>query len=125
MYKQKMPRKSQSQVIASKTRRNNFYLTYIHSDIWRKKSYEIRKLTGNRCVVFPWLLARHSHHLHYKNLGKELPIRDCVPVSKIAHWFLHWDLFWKLLNVRAIVNLYLRTVCVFIVIPLGFIWRKK
>jgi hypothetical protein len=45
-------------------------------------------LLGRDCVL-PVLRAHHCHHLHYRNLGHELPIRDIVPLHRITHDVVH------------------------------------
>jgi hypothetical protein len=71
------------------TKYSTQYLTYIKSIAWRKKSKKCRDLNRNRCVLYPWLKSNHTHHLHYRNLESELPIRDTVPLSEDAHNLIH------------------------------------
>jgi hypothetical protein len=87
--------------------RSNLYKTYIVSPEWRAKSNRCIALTRKRCILFPWLRARHTHHLTYRNLTKEIPIRDTVPLSKCAHWLVHLPIFWKS-GLRPFVNWILR-----------------
>mgnify|MGYP001791186419 CR=1 FL=1 len=94
------------------------YLNYIQSKKWREKSNKCLVSTKKHCVLFPWLKARHSHHLTYRNLGDEKLIRDIVPLSKTAHSIIHWYILWgngrrKRYMLRPYVNCYLRfcTLC--------------
>jgi hypothetical protein len=86
---------------------SNQYLTYVHSPEWKNKSKSCQQLTKNHCVVFPWLKSNHCHHLTYKNLKNEIPIRDTVPLSKTAHSIIHWGIFWKT-PLRLPINYLLR-----------------
>lgn len=97
----------------SKPKHSNFYKSYIISPEWRVKSKACIMKTKNRCVLLPFMLARHTHHLTYKNLGKEMFIRDIVPLSKVAHKLVHFDIFWKT-PLRPLVNLYLRFICLIV-----------
>jgi len=65
------------------------YSFYIRSPQWREKSSNFRTMTGGRCVLLPWLSADDAHHLTYKNLENEKYLRDCVPLSRIAHNWVH------------------------------------
>lgn len=87
---------------------SNEYRAYINSEKWREKSKSCLAETGKVCCFFPFLTARHSHHMTYTNLKHEIPIRDIVPVSKFAHWIIHWPILWDLRPIRALVNCYLR-----------------
>lgn len=97
--------------------RSKEYQTYIISQKWRSKSSKCQAMTGKRCVLFPWLRSRHAHHLTYKNLEHEIPVRDIVPLSKAAHWIVHLPILWRFCNkvspVRVLVNLVLRSLFVF------------
>lgn len=102
------------------------YHSYIHSQKWHRRADWINSLFFNQCIVtssalmaipvyllglkplaialgllFAWTLgkASHTHHLTYRNMGHELPVRDCVPLSKAAHWIIHLYPFWKVLRV--------------------------
>lgn len=83
------------------------YRRYMRSPKWRKKSDFAKWLTRRRCVVFPWLRATNSHHLTYRNLEHELPVRDIVPLSELAHWIFGSWLFRKTL-LRVPTNYLLR-----------------
>jgi hypothetical protein len=48
----------------------------------RKRTFA---LSGGRCCVFPWLRANDLDHLSYFRLSREQPLRDVVPLSRIAH----------------------------------------
>lgn len=65
------------------------YQSYIRSRDWYSKSANFQSRTGNRCALFPWLTATDAHHLTYKNLGNEMYVRDCVPLSRYAHNLIH------------------------------------
>jgi hypothetical protein len=83
------------------------YYIYINSPRWKEKSGRCQALTKKHCVVFPWAKSSHCHHMTYKNFQKEMPLRDTVPLSKTAHWIVHWWIFWKT-PLRPLVNLFLR-----------------
>lgn len=59
---------------------------------------------GRDCVL-PLLPAHHADHLHYRNLGHELPIRDIVPLHRKVH-----DVVGKIRKtpLRPLLTLYLR-----------------
>lgn len=86
---------------------SNEYLVWIKSPLWREKSKSTQRLTGNYCVLFPWLKSRHCHHLTYRNMTKEKAFRDCVPLSITAHKLVHLRVFWKS-PLRTPVNYLLR-----------------
>jgi len=86
---------------------SNKYLTYIRAPEWYAKSKKCQSLTRHHCVLFPWLKSRHCHHLTYRNLTKEVPLCDTVPLSKSAHQLIHLPLFWKTF-LRPSVNWLLR-----------------
>jgi hypothetical protein len=86
---------------------SNQYLAYIHSTKWKHKSKHCQQLTKYHCIIFPWLRSNHAHHLTYHNLENEIPVRDIVPLSKIAHSIVHYSLFWKT-RLRPLVNVLLR-----------------
>jgi len=65
------------------------YSFYIRSPQWREKASNFRTMTGGRCVLLPWLSANDAHHLTYKNLESEKYLRDCVPLSRTAHNWVH------------------------------------
>jgi hypothetical protein len=96
------------------------YYIYINSPEWREKSKRCQVLTKNHCVVFPWLKSRHCHHMIYRNFQKEMPLRDTVPLSKIAHSIIHWWIFWKT-PLRPWVNAILRILLIFWVLFWFFI----
>jgi hypothetical protein len=89
----------------------NEYLEYIYSPEWRIKSKQVQRLTFNHCILFPWMKSNHAHHLTYKNLKKELPIRDIIPVSKCAHDIIHRPILWKT-PLRFLVNFLLRSLMI-------------
>jgi hypothetical protein len=63
------------------------YRNYINSDQWRKgwrRGLTMQLLLG-RDAICPLLKAHHADHLHYKNLTRELPLRDLVPLNKTIH----------------------------------------
>lgn len=91
---------------------SNKYKTYIISDEWRAKSRNVRDLTNNHCVLFPWMKANHAHHLTYQNMENEIPVRDIIPLSKTAHSIVHWRIFWKT-RLRIWMNLILRLLAIF------------
>jgi hypothetical protein len=88
------------------------YYVYIRSEQWHQKSKTCHWLTKKHCIVFPWLQSRDIHHLTYRNLQKEFPLRDTVPLSKFAHWITHWWIFWKT-PLRPLVNTALRLLLIF------------
>ncbi len=98
------------------------YLAYINSRKWKTRSKEIRLINGNRCILFPWLKSNETHHMTYRNLKKELLIRDVVPLSRFAHKLIHSKIFWKT-GLRPWVNYYLRFCTVISIIFWGFIHK--
>lgn len=98
--------------------RSQKYYQYINSPKWKEKSKSCQQLTNNHCVVFFWLKSKNTHHLTYKNLGNEIPVRDLVPLSLIAHWFVHLAIFWKT-PLRKLTNIFLRLLMIIWV----FFWR--
>lgn len=70
------------------------YHAYIRSTPWYKRRREAFKLWKGRCALLPFLKAENYHHLTYDNLGHEYPIRDCIPLSRFAHWLVHRKCFW-------------------------------
>lgn len=84
------------------------YYNYIYSDIWKDKSKVFKKLFLGRCVLFPWLKGKHSHHLTYNNFQNEVYWVDCLPLSETAHALIHLPFLWKIRVVRGLINLYLR-----------------
>jgi hypothetical protein len=101
--------------------RSNEYNVYIVSETWRLKSKNCRDLNRNRCVLFPWLKSNHAHHLYYRNMKYELPIRDIVPLSKIAHNLVHCKIlgitpFWGKSPLRVLLSNILRVFYVFSII---------
>ena len=65
------------------------YSFYVRSPQWRKKASNFRTMTGGRCSLLPWLASTDAHHLTYKNLQNEIFLRDCVPLSRTAHAWVH------------------------------------
>lgn len=65
------------------------YYDYINSTIWKDKSARFRRYTAGRCGIFPWLKASDAHHLTYDNFRDECYIKDCIPVSRFVHDFIH------------------------------------
>ena len=94
---------------------NDYYLNYLNSPTWQKKSRWVRGLTRNRCCLFPFLRANQAHHLTYylilhwgwNNFGFELPVAHLVSVSETAHKIVHYRWLWKQ-PVRFFINTYLR-----------------
>jgi len=84
------------------------YLNYINSSEWKDKSKKCQFLTRKHCILFPWLSSRHTHHMTYRNMKSEIPIRDTVALSVTAHKIVHWRIFWKNKKVRPYVNYFLR-----------------
>lgn len=80
------------------------YTNWINSQEWKTKSKKCQQLTRKHCILFPWLSSRHCHHLHYRNMTTEIPIRDIVALSVTAHKIIHWSLFWKNKKVRPYIN---------------------
>jgi hypothetical protein len=65
------------------------YQKYIKSDSWRSRRPFIMALMLGRDTILPILPAHDCDHITYKNLGYELPLRDCVPLNKITHrWII-------------------------------------
>lgn len=104
------------------------YHFYINSAQWKAKSRNCQKLSGNWCILFPWLRSRDCHHMTYRNMGGEIPVRDTVPLSKTAHWLVHLPVLWRIGNkvspVRVLVNYVLRSLFLFWII-LSFFTRGE
>lgn len=92
--------------------RSPTYYLYINSPEWKARSKRCQALTKNHCVIFFWAKSRHCHHMTYRNFQKEIALRDTVPLSKFAHWIVHWWIFWKT-PLRPWVNFLLRSLLVF------------
>mgnify|MGYP001794131465 FL=1 len=84
------------------------YINWINSSEWKAKSKKCQGLTRKHCILFPWLKSRHCHHLTYRNMKQEIPVRDTVALSVTAHKIIHWRIFWKVKKVRPYVNYFLR-----------------
>lgn len=84
------------------------YLNWINSTEWKAKSRKCQGLTRKHCILFPWLKSRHCHHLTYRNMKSEIPIRDTVALSVTGHKIIHWRVFWKNKKVRPYINCFLR-----------------
>lgn len=81
------------------------------SQLWRFCRWLcMAPLLGRDCVC-PILQAKDVHHLHYRNLGHELPIRDVVPLHRVTHRLVE-GIFEKLFG-RLAVNQFLRCCYVF------------
>lgn len=83
------------------------YYKRINSPEWRKLSKSVIASVNGRCVLLPFLKAKHTHHMTYRHLGHEKPLRDVVPLSKPSHDLIHTWLFWKT-PLRGVVNAWLR-----------------
>lgn len=100
---------------------SNEYSAYIVSPEWRKKSNKFIAKTGRRCVILPWKIATHSHHLTYQNLQREWYIRDCIPLSKTAHNWVHNGFLGKWMwddrkGRRRVMNFVLRLMAVVVTV---------
>ena len=73
---------------------------------WRMIRRLTFALTLGRDVLFPFLKAENADHLHYKNLGHELPLLDLVPLHKSTHFVVTWLRRW---GFKVPVNFVLRT----------------
>jgi len=62
-------------------------------------------LSWGRDCIFPLLPAQQVDHLHYKNLGRELPFIDVVPLHARTHTIVT-EL--RRLGLRLPVNMFLR-----------------
>lgn len=96
------------------------YRSYINSPQWKQKSAHCQAMSKRHCIVFFWLRSRHCHHLTYRNLQKEIPVRDTVPLSVTAHQLIHLPLLWKT-GARPFVNLVLRVLFIFWMIIFFFV----
>ena len=83
------------------------YRAHLQSYAWQAHARSCLALTRRRCVLFPFMRASECHHLHYRNLGREVPVMDTVPLSWAAHQIIHFPLFW-FPPVRIAVNAWLR-----------------
>ena len=95
------------------------YKEYIKSSEWRAKTANYQRRSGGRCVLLPWLFSNSSHHLSYRNLGHEEYIRDCIPISNVAHQWIHFSSigswFWdkdKARLRRSLMNFVLRLMAI-------------
>jgi hypothetical protein len=91
------------------------YESHLRSAAWQVHARSCLALTGRRCVLFPFLWAQECHHLHYRNLGREVPVLDTVPLSWAAHQIIHFPLLW-FPPVRAAINAWLRLMMVLLTI---------
>jgi len=82
------------------------YQDRLHSAGWRRLRAFCFMLTWGRCAVLPILPAQELDPLHYCSLGRELPLFDVVPLSRIAHRCFVTPL--RAILGRAIVNPALR-----------------
>lgn len=71
------------------------YLGHLQSEAWRRAARSTIELTRRRCCLLPWRRAVHAHHLHYRNLGTEQPLRDLVPLSDLGHRIVHAWVLWR------------------------------
>lgn len=88
--------------------RSKEYYEYIQSDKWRATSRLFRTLFLDRCVLFPWLRSKHTHHMSYNRFQSEWFWIDCLPLSESAHAIIHVPFFWKCKPIRFLINWYLR-----------------
>jgi hypothetical protein len=95
-----------------KKKYSNKYQKYIRSKQWYAKSKFTISLTGNRCILLPFLKATQTHHLHYRSLSRETVFFDTVPLSKTAHKLVHIWILWKT-PIRLIINNILRVLFIF------------
>ncbi len=66
---------------------SNKYEKHVQQKSWRwrlARWMTFTPLLGRDCLI-PLLPATDCHHLHYRNLGHELPIRDLVPLNRFTH----------------------------------------
>jgi hypothetical protein len=52
---------------------------------WRFVRLLTLAVTLHRDVIFPWFRASDCDHLHYRNLGREWPLIDLVPLHRLTH----------------------------------------
>ena len=74
-----------SQRINKMTKAKVEYQSYIHSREWQQKSRKMRGIMSDRCAVFPFLKSNNTHHMTYANLGREVLLRDCIPLNGFVH----------------------------------------
>ena len=95
------------------------YDEYLRSPQWAILRNEVKSLSCNRCVLFPWRKVQNVHHMHYKKVrgvyegnkyiftaGKDIPVLDLIPLSRQGHQIVHLDFFWK--SHRKVTNYILR-----------------
>lgn len=80
------------------TRKSTYDKRY--SQNWQTTCRRARRLTYNRCSLFPILRAAEVHHLYYFDwlgaiAGREKPLWNVFPVSGFAHRLLHSPLLWR------------------------------
>jgi hypothetical protein len=61
------------------------YLAYIKSDAWKRRRRLCLLFTFGRDALCPWLQATQADHLHYRSMGRELPLFDIVPLNARTH----------------------------------------
>lgn len=109
--------------------RSSEYNNYINSPKWKARSLKCQSTTGYRCVMFPWVRSRCSHHLTYNNFESEIPFRDIVPLCNFAHWIVHLPGLWRWSNkpspIRVPFNLMLRFLFLLTFILGVFLPEKK
>lgn len=97
------------------------YKVYLQSAQWKAIKNQTENLAYGRCVMFPWLKCANVHHMHYGNIQgerqgnsyvftckKDTPIKDIVPLSRLAHKIVHLSCLWKNKKNRKTVNFILR-----------------
>jgi hypothetical protein len=52
---------------------------------WRFVRFLTFAVTLRRDVIFPWFKATDCDHLRYRNLGREWPLLDLVPLHRLTH----------------------------------------
>lgn len=61
------------------------WATSMRNPRWRRLRRICFAVTMGRCAVVPLLKAHHNDHVTYRNLGKEWPLRDLVPLNRHVH----------------------------------------
>lgn len=56
-----------------------------HNPTWMALRSASFFLTWGRDTIFPFVRARQLDHLHYRSLGREIPLVDVVPLSIGTH----------------------------------------
>lgn len=77
---------------------------------WQRHCRLCKALFLGRDALLPILPAHHVDHLHYGNLGAEIPFLDTLPLHRLTHSIVT---FLRRIFGRFLVNLAMRAVVLF------------